>query len=148
MDKPTEQLKYSILEPNEDQSKSVILKEGMNSTFTIQDFANNRVSLLKKKQELEAETSVNEAAKQNIIGTHPQVKDMDEKWLIAAAAYYQFNERVKKNLTTLQQIDDILKIETDELVEIAKQTGLQTQITNDKGIEVFTAALTNDNAKL
>ena len=139
MDKPTEQLKYSVLEVKEKQADSLILKEGMKCTFTIQQIADNHTYLLKKKTELEAETKVNEAAKQNILGTHPEVKKMDNKLLIAAAAYYQFDTKVKKNLETLQQIQDQLKADSDELVEIAKQTGLSTQI-NDKGnIELFKA---------
>lgn len=139
MTKPTEQLKYSILEDNEKKTDAVILKEGMNFTFTIQQIADNHTYLLKKKVELEAETALNEAGKQNILGTHPQVKDMDEKLLIAAAAYYQFSNKVKNNLETLQAIQDQLKADADELVEIAKQTGLTTQINENGNIELFKA---------
>lgn len=141
MDKPTEQLKYSIFEDKENKAQSVILKEGINTTFTIQDIGENRKYLNDKKKELEAETMVNEAGKQNILNTHPQVKDFDEKLLIAAAAYYQFKNKVKANLDTLQKINDQLKADEQELVDIAKQTGLQTQINQGGNIEMFTAGL-------
>lgn len=139
-EKPKETIKYSVLEPKEDKSKTVILKEGITATFTIQDIADNHKYLLGKKKELEAETRVNEAGKQNILNTHPKVAKMDEKMLIACAAYYQFKNKVNDNLDTLKKIDEQLNIDKEELIEIAKQVGLQTQINEGGNIELFAAS--------
>ncbi len=137
MDKPKEQIKYSVLEDKEDKSQAVILKEGMSTTFTIKEIAEAKVYLKKKKLEIESEVKINEAAKQNVIGTHPNVRKLKDDELIAAALYGKYSSVVKDGLSKLQEIDDQLKEYDQELTDIAAQTGLQTQINSDKNIEVF-----------
>lgn len=146
MDKPKEKIHYSILENKDNQAEAVILKEGMNTTFTIKEIAEARVYLKKKKVELESEVRVNEAAKQNVLGTHPFVKKLNEKDLIAAALFGKYSQVVKDGLSKLQEIDDQLKEYDQELTDIAQQTGLQTQINSDNNVELFIPA--KPNAKL
>jgi len=141
-EKPKENLKYSVLEVKEDPKLTVILMEGISNTFTFNDIALAIIALKKQRTALQAEIGVHEATKVNVLKSNPEVKDMDEKTLIAAYLYKKSSAIVSEGLKTLQSIEDQLTEYSQELVDIAAQTGLQTEIKIDGNSEIYTAPLT------
>lgn len=119
-----ENLKYTIQTPNEDPKLAVIFKEGITATFTVQEIEQSVASLTKVKQEIQSTVSLQEAYKQNVLDSNPEVKDMDSKVRTACFIYEKASQAVETGLKKLQEIEDVLKGYENDLSEIKKQTNL------------------------
>src|SRR3990172_13163406 len=113
--------KYKILTPNENPAEVVFKKTSFAIDITLGDLEYNIRVNTKRKQELEAQTKIEEATLKNVLNTNPEVEQMDEKQRIACYIYERSKAMVKVGKEKIELFDREIEDNKKEMAEITKQ---------------------------
>lgn len=122
MDNP--QVKYQLLEPNDDYRKAIIEKEEWGKVrFSIEDVEKYQNKYSEMKRTLAAQAEIEKAKMDNVISNHPFVKDMSEEDRFTVWFYMDAKKKFDDNEKQIDELLAALKEYADEKEVIMEQLG-------------------------
>lgn len=119
---------YRLIEAKEDYKEAVIEKAGITATFTIAEVEAMQTRNEKGLREAEGQIKIEEAKMANVEHFHPEVKEMTDEQLAAAAIYIDSKTTLKQAVKTKETCEAAIKENAELLDTVMKQMGFQPAI--------------------
>ena len=123
-----DKLEYSIKEKNENVYDNIIEVKGAVGRFTPREVIIEYNRAKKIKSEIDSNMSLRIAEMLNIVGTNPEVLNIDEKKMLAIYLYYEKFAFIREAEKKLKNVEAMLERTENDIKEIEKQTKLKIKI--------------------
>jgi len=88
---------YEIVELKENPIHSIIKKRGVSElNFTLREYMGEQIDLVKTLKEKKGQHEIDSAFAEKALSDHPEIADMSDELLAAAARYFVKSQSVKK----------------------------------------------------
>ena len=114
-------MQFTIKQKAENLQDYIIEQTGHTNTFALHEVEKVKRDQEKLRKELDGNIKTQQVTVDNIEQHHPFVKEMSEQDLFTCSMYHSAKERIKLFNSKLEELDNIEKIQNEDLAEMYKQ---------------------------